>query len=213
MLRQGTLPHVPHAFTKIVHVGHSFGSIQSFALAALHPEVSDGLILTGWAANGSFVGQTFASFDSKLARLNQPLRFGNVSIAAVTKSLSMISAPNVNVAQVERLLAKDNITLMEIQSVVQSTDLLDFITGTESSSLPKAANLPGGYLTWADPGANQYNFLFPGHFDPKLLPYTEKTKFPYTVGELLTIGSTPKVAMNFKGPVQILTGSKYLATP
>ena len=208
MLRQGTLPHVPHAFTKIVHVGHSFGSIQSFALAALHPEVTDGLILTGWAANGSFAGETFASFDSKLARLNQPLRFGNISIEAVTKSLSMIGAPNLNAAQVEKFLAGYNLTLMEVQSVVQSTDLADFITGIEPSSLPKAANLPGGYLTWVDAGSNQYAFLFPGHFDPKVLPYTEKTKFPFTIGELLTIGSIPKVAMKFKGPVQILTGSE-----
>ncbi len=35
MLRRGTLPNVPHAFSKIVHVGHSLGSILTYNLAAM----------------------------------------------------------------------------------------------------------------------------------------------------------------------------------
>ena len=208
MLRQGTLPNVPHAFNKIVHVGHSFGSIQSYTLAALHPEVTDGLILTGFSVNGSFIPETFASLDSKLARFNQPLRFGSVSIDAVTKALAMLGTPQVSLAQVEQFLAKSGLTLGEVQSVVQSTDLANFITGIDPSSFPKAANLPSGYLTWVDAGSNQYAFLLPGYFDPNILPYTEMNKFPYTVGELLTIGNAPPAAKTFKGPVQVFTGSK-----
>ena len=33
---------------KIVHVGHSFGSETIYTLAAYHPEVSDGIVLTGF---------------------------------------------------------------------------------------------------------------------------------------------------------------------
>lgn len=35
MLRCGSLPHVPKAFSKIVHVGHSLGSILTYNLAAM----------------------------------------------------------------------------------------------------------------------------------------------------------------------------------
>jgi hypothetical protein len=34
MLRNGTFPEVKKAFQKVVHVGHSFGSVQTFALAS-----------------------------------------------------------------------------------------------------------------------------------------------------------------------------------
>ncbi|KAK5054733.1 hypothetical protein LTR84_001625 [Exophiala bonariae] len=43
------------SFEKYVHVGHSFGSIQSFELARESPDLSDGLILTGFGLNGSFL--------------------------------------------------------------------------------------------------------------------------------------------------------------
>ncbi|KXJ92017.1 Alpha/Beta hydrolase protein [Microdochium bolleyi] len=40
---------------KVVHVGHSFGSIQSYALAAARPELSDGLVLTGFTQVADYV--------------------------------------------------------------------------------------------------------------------------------------------------------------
>lgn len=43
------------SFAKVVHVGHSFGSILSYALARDNPSLTDGLILTGFAQNGSFL--------------------------------------------------------------------------------------------------------------------------------------------------------------
>ncbi|TDZ67917.1 hypothetical protein CTRI78_v002495 [Colletotrichum trifolii] len=42
-------------FDKVVHVGHSFGSVHSYALTAAFPDISDGLILTGFSQNGSFL--------------------------------------------------------------------------------------------------------------------------------------------------------------
>lgn len=206
MLRNGTLPNVPRAFSKIVHVGHSFGSALSYLLAVMHPTASDGLVLTGFSQNGSFLPTTVASWDSKLARLNQPLRFGNISYSAVSEALLPLS--NLT-GQISSSLAKYNITLGEVLQYSQTTDLGDLIAGLQPTQLPKMADLPSGYLTWTDAGSNQFAFLLPKFFDPSILQFAESSKFPYTLGELLTIGSAPLMAPLFKGPVQILTGRKF----
>lgn len=41
--------------TKIVHVGHSFGSVLTSALIALYPDITDGAIITGYFA-GKYLG-------------------------------------------------------------------------------------------------------------------------------------------------------------
>jgi pimeloyl-ACP methyl ester carboxylesterase len=69
LARARKIPGVKDSFKKVVHVGHSFGSIQSFALARNEPKLSDGLILTGFAMNGSFLpffelGGNFVSVTS-----------------------------------------------------------------------------------------------------------------------------------------------------
>ncbi|CAK4028180.1 alpha beta-hydrolase [Lecanosticta acicola] len=53
-LRNGTIPGVP-SFKKVVHIGHSFGSVQTYALTALYPTISDGIGLTGFSQNGTFL--------------------------------------------------------------------------------------------------------------------------------------------------------------
>lgn len=153
MLRMGTLPNVPRAFTKVVHVGHSFGSQLSYNLAAMYPNVTDGLILTGFSMNSSFTPTIIASWDDKLARLNQPLRFGNVSYCAVQQAVSMIG--NVNATAIDQYLAKFNINRAELVQVVQTTDLADFAAGLDPSDLPHMQDLPNGYMTWVDAGSNQ----------------------------------------------------------
>ncbi|GKT46328.1 uncharacterized protein ColSpa_06509 [Colletotrichum spaethianum] len=54
-LRAGTIPQVGSTFDKIVHVGHSLGSIHTYALTAAYPDISDGIILTGFAPNVSSI--------------------------------------------------------------------------------------------------------------------------------------------------------------
>ena len=206
-LRNGTIPYVPHAFKKVVHVGHSFGSILTYNMVAKYPRASDGIILTGYSQNSSFLFATIADWNSKLARLNQPLRFGNVSSTAIKQALSMIINPALNKTSIEEFILKHNIRIAEINSIVQSTELGDLTTGYNSINQPNMRDLPTGYLTWADASSNQYAFLFPGFFDPSILNSAESTKMPYTLGELLTLGSSPKINM-FKGPVQVITGSK-----
>jgi pimeloyl-ACP methyl ester carboxylesterase len=53
-LRAGALPGVP-APKKVIHGGHSFGSILSYSISAAAPALSDGLLLTGFSQNTSFV--------------------------------------------------------------------------------------------------------------------------------------------------------------
>ncbi|KAF6821385.1 hypothetical protein CPLU01_12519 [Colletotrichum plurivorum] len=55
--RAGELTPGVGAFDKIVHVGHSFGSAHTYALTAMYPDASDGIILTGFSQNGSYVPQ------------------------------------------------------------------------------------------------------------------------------------------------------------
>jgi pimeloyl-ACP methyl ester carboxylesterase len=54
-LRDGCIEGVDDDFEKIVHVGHSFGSTHTYALTAMYPNISDGIVLTGFSQNGSFV--------------------------------------------------------------------------------------------------------------------------------------------------------------
>jgi pimeloyl-ACP methyl ester carboxylesterase len=50
-LRAGGIPGVK-PFKKVVHVGHSYGSIQTYTLGVRYPQSSDGLILTGFSQSG-----------------------------------------------------------------------------------------------------------------------------------------------------------------
>lgn len=38
-----------------MHLGHSYGSIQTYGLTAAHPDISDGIVLTGFSQNSSFL--------------------------------------------------------------------------------------------------------------------------------------------------------------
>ncbi|KAI3399302.1 hypothetical protein diail_7257 [Diaporthe ilicicola] len=53
-LREGSIDCIDSGFKKVVHVGHSFGSIQSYSLAVLYPGSSDGLVLTGFTQASQF---------------------------------------------------------------------------------------------------------------------------------------------------------------
>ncbi len=143
-LRAGDLPDVQKKFKKVVHVGHSFGSFLSYELVAMHPDIRDGIILTGFSQNGTYVPMISAGMNWQVACMNQPARFGNHST---------------------------------------------------------------GYLTWSNMGSNQYGFFKAGYFDIQMLVHSEVKKMPATLGEMLTLGSQPRSAPGFKGPVMVFTGS------
>ena len=80
--------------------------------------------------------------------------------------------------------------------------LTDLVAGAGVSA---GLDYPNGYLTNTDATNNQYQFFLPGYFDPNLLIYSELTKQPVTVGELLTQGG---LAMTnaYAEPVLVITG-------
>ncbi|KAI5798853.1 Alpha/Beta hydrolase protein [Geopyxis carbonaria] len=63
---------------KLVHVGHSFGSMLSASLAAKYPADSDGLVLTGFAHNVTYLQASLATWAFRSAAENQPARFGDL---------------------------------------------------------------------------------------------------------------------------------------
>ena len=203
MVRAGKVEGVP-APRKIVHVGHSFGSALSFALAGTYPAASDGLVLTGFSPSDATLYNVFASFNAKLARLNQPLRFGDVDVEKVAATL------NQTIRTFQQNLENAGVSAMELQSIIQYTSVIDLVTGLNPSGYPRAQNLSSGYLVWSDPGSIQYSFYYPNYFDPNIIIYAESIKYPFSVGEALTqVGSTPSAAPNFTGSVLVITGSKY----
>lgn len=55
-LRAGDVPQLCNAsFARVLHVGHSLGSITIYGAVAVDPEISDGIALTGFTPNGSYV--------------------------------------------------------------------------------------------------------------------------------------------------------------
>jgi pimeloyl-ACP methyl ester carboxylesterase len=178
MLRNGTLPGVNHTFTRVVHVGHSFGSAQTYSLANSYPELTDGIVLTGFTMNSSFAGSFVAAGSYQLANRNQPLRFGDFTGA-----------------QIQSLLGS------------YAESLLTYLSPLDLASLPSPAGLPSGYLLTATPEAINYQFFKPNYFDPSILTLAESTKQPVTVGELLTLASIP-MTNKFAGPVMVITGGK-----
>ncbi|KAF2200660.1 hypothetical protein GQ43DRAFT_441343 [Delitschia confertaspora ATCC 74209] len=206
--RAGTVPGIakPGGFKKVVHVGHSFGSILSYWLSALDPNVTDGLVLTGFSRDtGSAAGIFFAGWDIKLASLNQPFRFGSHTRGRGVDGDFLPLLKN----YVKSLGSNPSFTSQELWNDIATTEMRNLIVGLNDTSVTPQ-DLPGGYLTWADFTANQFLFLLPGHYDVGLGLYTETIKQPITVGELLTIGAPPD-SSNFAGPVLVLTGDKDLA--
>ncbi|KAK7531075.1 Alpha/Beta hydrolase protein [Phyllosticta citricarpa] len=186
-LREGSFPGVNQKFKKIVHGGHSFGSIQSYTFANLYPTETDGLILTGFSLNSTYNAFFLAGGNFQLASLNAPLRFGNLADYSVQKLLD----------------ASADISALQGLNIDLSASLLS------SSAEGNSQNLPSGYLVTGNPSSNQYNFFLPGYFDAGLLYESERTKQPVTVGELLTLSSLSPINA-FAGPVLVITGSADL---
>ncbi len=208
MLRNIALHDVPYRFSKIIHVGHSFGSSLLYNLASQYPTASDALILTGFSLSESYVGTAIAGFDSQIASLNQPLRFGTQSYAAIAEALAILSAANETLAFIEQRYPDLSVTLADVELAFQRLNFEDLVAGFEGPILSTTRELPTGYITWADIEANQFAFFYPGGFDPAILKFAEKTKQPFTAGELLTVGTKSITAPHFKGPVLVLAGSK-----
>ena len=89
--------------------------------------------------------------------------------------------------------------------ILQSTEIWDIIAGYNKMPVSIPQDLPTGFLTWSDAQVNQYNFIYPVGADENIIHYSEENKQPYTIGELLTLGTAPAVSP-CTGPVQVVTG-------
>lgn len=203
MLRAGTFPSVSTKFQKAVHVGHSFGSAQTYLLSALHPNVTDGIILTGFSMNGTWLAETLADWNLHLARLNQPLRFGNQTLKSSLVS-QYIKGSLVSTIEAGLNYIGIDLSSSDIWQEIATTEVGDLING----GLKPAAtlNYPNGYLTWSDFTSNVFAFLLPKYFDIGIGVFGEMTKQPVTPGEIFTLANGAPATNPFSGPVQVFTG-------
>jgi pimeloyl-ACP methyl ester carboxylesterase len=202
-LRHGTIDGIAHKFSKVVHVGHSFGSVQSYWLSALYPNNADGIVLTGWSGNGTFLPTTVAAWNLHNARLNQPLRFGNASNVGILRSFGSMGSTIAQGVQSALKAVGVQLSSQDVYDNIATTEVADLITGWNQTVT--SLNYPSGYTTHSDFTANQFVFLQYGRYDPALGLLTEATKQPVTVGEILTIDNAP-AKTSFSGPVLVITG-------
>jgi len=204
-LRDGSISEIGASYKKVIHVGHSFGSVQSYWLSALYPDNTDGVVLTGFSVATQFLAYIVAGWNLHSARLNQPLRLGNASNEGVRKLASQYNLDKDLVPGLQRILAAAGVDLTsdDIWNAVATTEVLDLITGYNKTTFQY--DYPSGYFVSSDLTALQYAFLYPGKYDIGIALAGETTKQPVTAGELLTIGSSPK-SSPFTGPVLVITG-------
>jgi pimeloyl-ACP methyl ester carboxylesterase len=85
LFRSGALyAELPKPTGRVLHVGHSFGSIMSNALVAQNPELSDGVVLTGFSHNSSIPTGFPVATLFHLAKENRPEVWGNYSTGVLT---------------------------------------------------------------------------------------------------------------------------------
>lgn len=88
LLRDGKLSsiakcHIP-APKKVVHVGHSFGSLITGTLAGSAPGLSDGVVLTGYTTTPNYAASFATSTNFHLASEADPDRFAGLSTGYLT---------------------------------------------------------------------------------------------------------------------------------
>jgi pimeloyl-ACP methyl ester carboxylesterase len=83
MLKAGALSPKIAKPSKIVHVGHSYGSSLSNGLVGTRPDLSDGVIFTGYSHNASFLPMFQINTGYHLAVENSP-RFAGFSTGYLT---------------------------------------------------------------------------------------------------------------------------------
>ncbi|KAJ8612766.1 hypothetical protein MRB53_037237 [Persea americana] len=76
-LRNGAYSN--NKFSKVVGVGHSFGSIISTGVTELHPKTFDATILTGFSVNSTGTAPFTTANNLDIASQNSPQRFGELN--------------------------------------------------------------------------------------------------------------------------------------
>lgn len=84
LIRRGQLSDRILVPKKLVHVGHSFGSLITNGLVATQPSLSDGIVLTGFSHNTSWTSLFELCLGFEVARSNNPARFHNYNSGYLT---------------------------------------------------------------------------------------------------------------------------------
>ena len=132
-IRQGKYTGTIGKPSKIVHIGHSFGTVLTHALIAAYPTISDGVILTGVGYNASaldFPG-FFESARLNLASTVVPGKFPDLDSGylyfadVIGNAASFFHAGNY-----------DKEVLWYSQDIVQPPAIMEFATG-QPTMLPE----------------------------------------------------------------------------
>ncbi|KAL6150985.1 hypothetical protein ACJQWK_10464 [Exserohilum turcicum] len=212
MLRNGDICQIGRPYDKVIHVGHSFGSIQSYWLSARYPENTDGVILTGFSAASQFLAYIIAGMNMHSARLNQPLRFGDASADNIRWVIHYHGGYKKVMWLLNEFLMQSGIDTKPSDewSEILTTEIMDLVNeyvdfDSDDWKPVYSYHYPPGYMTTSCFTAFQYGFLQPGNYDVQLGLHAERTKQPVTTGELLTLASAPK-SSSFTGPVLVING-------
>jgi hypothetical protein len=119
-------------------------------LTALYPGSSDGVALTGFSMNATWLGRTLAGWNLHLARLNQPLRFSNETVSRSKTNTAWFGQGLISILQSALGAVGINLSTSDIWQEIATTELGDIINGWNFTTPPIAQNLPTGYLTWSD---------------------------------------------------------------
>jgi len=126
MLREGMFAQTN--FSKVVGVGHSFGSIISQAVTAMYPNALDAAVLTGFSGNSTAVPTFISAGNLQIASQNQPYRFSGfnnsymVTESVIGNQIQFFRAPNFDpLVLVEANANKGTVTIGEFFSLMAST--------------------------------------------------------------------------------------------
>jgi pimeloyl-ACP methyl ester carboxylesterase len=108
LLRTGKIRRGIPVPEKVVHVGHSYGSLYSNALVAAKPELSDALVLAGFSRNGSWATILPIASGFTIANQENGERFGGYDNGFLTRGgrqynqLSFLTYPNFDEAVLDK---------------------------------------------------------------------------------------------------------------
>lgn len=111
-------------FSKVIGVGHSFGSIITQAITQQYPKTLDAAILTGFTTDVSNQPTFLQALNLALANENQPARFSSlnngflVSSTAISLQIGFFKAPNFDPKVLYKAEAtKGTVTFGELNSL------------------------------------------------------------------------------------------------
>ena len=179
MLRSGQIGGTN--FTKVVGIGHSYGSVQMQALTASAPQLLDGVMLQGYSMNTyvsapccTYAGIS-ANFDYRTGQL--PFLTGGAYETATAV------APN-----------RFNVSEMSNAYVINATvrfPPLDFPVTCSSHHI-------------CQPQTNQFDFFYFPYFSDAALNRSFATEQPATLGVLFSQTAIQQPANDFTGPVHVV---------